>query len=263
MWYFTTADTNARIYVTELGQGDPVIFLHGGPGNDFNYIVDALRPHVNNNRFILFDQRGSLLSPVKAEDVSSITIDKLVEDLEVLRQSTGQEQLTLFGHSFGALLALSYYQKYPDHVKKLILTGSFPPYTQDGVSGFIKTMRPRQQALRNRPIEIERAWDVAGLPKDSADDTPQQNTIRWRISNQAPISIIDLAKWKQVTGGMVYYNQDVDEAVGNSLPESIDFSETIRAHPIELGPVSWRPHHLGWRDLPWHDDSIHPSFASS
>ena len=54
-WYLPTANGAARLYVTEIGRGPPVIFLHEGPGNDFQYIVPALRPHLLTHRFILFD----------------------------------------------------------------------------------------------------------------------------------------------------------------------------------------------------------------
>src|SRR5690606_25825353 len=86
-WYFPTEDGQARLYVTQIGKGDTIITLHGGPGNDFHYLVDAVRNNIHENTFVLFDQRGSLMSPVKDSLVSSLTINKLVDDLETLRQS--------------------------------------------------------------------------------------------------------------------------------------------------------------------------------
>ena len=84
VWYLPTKTKDVRLYVTELGSGPPVIFLHGGPGNDFNYFIDAARPHIDRYRFIFFDQRGSLLSPVGAAQTKSVTLAVLVDDLEAL-----------------------------------------------------------------------------------------------------------------------------------------------------------------------------------
>jgi pimeloyl-ACP methyl ester carboxylesterase len=237
VWYLPTTDQKARLYVTEIGEGDPVVFLHGGPGNDFNYIIDALRPHLGKHRFVLFDQRGSLLSPVAADEISGVTIDLLVADLEQLRQALGISRLKLLGHSFGSLLALSYYQKHPANVASLILSATFPPFVEGGKAGFIKDMRPRQKALRERPAEIDRALERAGLPKDPAQDTPRQRRMRTRIVDMAPLVIIDLERWPQAIGGGVYYNEKVDTAVGNSLPSVLDFREVLERHPKPIAII--------------------------
>ncbi len=61
-WYLPTADSKAKLYVTSIGHGDTVVSLHGGPGNNFYYLVDAFRNNMHSNCFLLYDQRGSLLS---------------------------------------------------------------------------------------------------------------------------------------------------------------------------------------------------------
>lgn len=231
-WSLPTADGAARLYITEIGHGPPVIFLHGGPGNDFQYIVEALEPHTAHNRFILFDDRGSLLSPIKPGRQDTLTLRNLVEDLEHLRISLGLERLTLFGHSFGSLLALSYYQAYPNRVQRLVLTGAFPPNIT--MKALIAAMRPRQKALRDRP-EVAQILQREGLAGSVERLNPRQVSERNRIAGLAAINLIDLNRWRDVYGGGVYYNQDVDSAIGDTFPESFDFRPVLRSG---LAPVT-------------------------
>lgn len=233
-WYLKTRDKAADLYVTELGKGEPVVFLHGGPGNDFHYIVDALRPHLERNRFILFDQRGSLMSPVNPKNHDKLTFDGVVEDLEQLREALGRDQLRIFGHSFGSMVALAYHRKYPARVKSLILCGTIPPDLPEGIGGLIKAMRPRQNALLGRKDEIAAILKAEGLPEDPKQDSPRQASMRWRISKHAPNTIIDLHRWRESTGGGVYYNEEVSGAIAESLTQDLNFSAALKAHPVPV-----------------------------
>jgi pimeloyl-ACP methyl ester carboxylesterase len=231
VWYLRTTDKAARLYVTSIGKGAPVVFLHGGPGNDFNYFVDALMPHLAQNKFILFDQRGSLLSPVGDAKIPDLKLQQLVDDLEALRVATGQDKMVLLGHSFGSYLALSYYEQHPDHVRSLILTGAFNPSGK--LMDAVHAMRARQQALQSRPA-IAAQLKKEGLPDDASKDTPQQSEARWRITQFVPMNVIDMGKWRQAQGAEVYYNKDVDDAIGDSLPAELDIVPTLKAHPVPI-----------------------------
>jgi len=231
VWYLHTADKAARLYVTSIGRGAPVVFLHGGPGNDFNYFVDALKPHLSDRRFILFDQRGSLLSPVPDAKVKDLKLQQLVDDLEKLRVATGQEKMVLLGHSFGTYLALTYYLQHPDHVAALVLADSFPPASKLG--DVVKAIRSRQQVLQMR-AEIAEQLKADGLSDDPTADTPEQAEARWRIAKFAAINIMHLDRWRQAQGAEVYYNGPVDDAIGDSLPDVLDIVPTLKAHPIPV-----------------------------
>lgn len=235
VWYLPTADGQARLYVTSFGHGPTVLVLHGGPGNDFNYLVDALRPLAAHYRFVLFDQRGSLLSPVPDDKISTLTMNDLVSDIDTLRQALGQQKVVLFAHSFGTLLAEFYFQAHPEHVAGLILTGALPPTTEPaGFVPFIRGMAKREDALRDRAVvtDVKRAAGV--LATDNATLTPQQKTILFKIDS-ASFDLYHVERWQQFQGGGVYYNGKVDDAIGNSLPSSYNILPTLKAHPV---PVS-------------------------
>ncbi len=62
------------LYYTELGEGQPLIVLHGGPGGTHNYFLPYLLPLARTNRIIFMDERGSGRSG-KLEDASGYTVE--------------------------------------------------------------------------------------------------------------------------------------------------------------------------------------------
>ncbi|MGA9854879.1 MAG: alpha/beta hydrolase [Gammaproteobacteria bacterium] len=236
-WYLPTADGQARLYVTSFGHGPTVIVLHGGPGNDFHYLMDALRPLANQYRFELFDQRGSLLSPVPCDEVSKLTMQDLVNDIETLRQSLGQEKIILLGHSFGTLLAEFYFKAYPQRVAGMVLAGAVPPRTPVGGFGhFIRDVHHRQDELQKRP-EVSRVERAAGLPAGNGDKLTHQEAMHKFKIEAASIDLYHVDRWRELQGGGVYYNQKVDDAIGDSLPNSYDISPALRIHAVPISII--------------------------
>lgn len=113
------------LYVEQCGnpKGQPVVFLHGGPGgginSDHRRFFDPAHYHI-----ILFDQRGSGKSTPAAELQENTTWD-LVSDIEKIRHYLKIDSWVVFGGSWGSTLALAYAETHPDHVKGLILRGIF------------------------------------------------------------------------------------------------------------------------------------------
>ena len=103
--------------------GQPVVFLHGGPGAgaapDHRRFFDPKHFEV-----MLFDQRGAGKSTPLGETVENTT-QALIADIEQLRQMMGAEKWLVFGGSWGSTLALAYAQAYPERVSGLILRGIF------------------------------------------------------------------------------------------------------------------------------------------
>jgi proline iminopeptidase len=114
-----------NLYFEQSGnpQGQPVVFLHGGPGGGTD---SDHRRYFNpeHYRIILFDQRGCGKSTPHAELRENTTWD-LVQDIEKIREHLGISQWHVFGGSWGSTLALSYAVTHPDKVKSLVLRGIF------------------------------------------------------------------------------------------------------------------------------------------
>jgi len=113
------------LYWEECGnpQGQPVVFLHGGPGGG---IAPDHRRYFDPNfyRIILFDQRGSGQSTPCAELKENTTWD-LVDDIERVRKMLNIEKWVVFGGSWGSTLALAYAITHTEKVKALVLRGIF------------------------------------------------------------------------------------------------------------------------------------------
>jgi proline iminopeptidase len=113
------------LYYEQCGnpQGQPVVFLHGGPGGgispDYRRFFDPAA-----YRIVLFDQRGSGKSTPHA-NLEENTTWHLVADIEQLREHLGIESWVVFGGSWGSTLALAYAQTHPARARALVLRGIF------------------------------------------------------------------------------------------------------------------------------------------
>ena len=114
-----------EIYYEESGnpQGQPVLFVHGGPGAG----TDASNRQFFDPRayrIVLVDQRGCGKSTPHAS-LTDNTTWHLVADLETLRKRLGIERWVVFGGSWGSTLSLAYAIRHPERCKGLILRGIF------------------------------------------------------------------------------------------------------------------------------------------
>jgi proline iminopeptidase len=97
------------------------LFLHGGPGyNAFAFEKFVGRQLSTEHPMIYIDQRGCGRSNAIASD-GELSVTATVDDIEAIRALTGFKKLNLIGHSFGGLIALEYYARFPERVNKLIL----------------------------------------------------------------------------------------------------------------------------------------------
>ena len=122
---FVTLSDGVRLFVrtTPGTRGNPVVFLHGGPGGsitDGGYEMEELFPE---RRWVMYDQRGGGRSTA---DLSTITAAQHVEDLEQLRRALGIERFSIVGLSWGSALAALYASKYPDHVERIVFLSPMP-----------------------------------------------------------------------------------------------------------------------------------------
>lgn len=154
-----------EIYVETVGRADgvPVVYLHGGPGSgcqpDHRKLFDPLRFHA-----VLFDQRGAGRSNPKGSREAN-TLQHLIADMEVIRQTLGFERWLVVGGSWGATLALAYAEAHPDRVEGIVLRATFLgtrrelddvflkmlPRFYPGLNDDFLSVLPRDE--RSRPLE--------------------------------------------------------------------------------------------------------------
>lgn len=116
--FFPARDATMLAYHV-FGDGSPVVCLPGGPMQASAYLgeLGGLSAH---RQLVMLDLRGTGESAVP-EDPSSYRCDRLVDDVEALRQHLGLERMDLLAHSAGANLAALYLGRYPERVAKLAL----------------------------------------------------------------------------------------------------------------------------------------------
>ncbi len=162
----------ARLYLREIGRGQAVIVLHGGPDFDHSYLLPDLDRLANAYRLIYYDQRGRgrSASGVLPEEV---TLTSDLDDLDRVRQHFHLASPVLLGHSWGAVLALEYALRHPEHVSRMILMNPAPVSAGD-LADFRKAYLQKLGADAGRQREI-----VASGPYKEGD--PEAVAARYRL----------------------------------------------------------------------------------
>ena len=121
---------NAKLYYRAVGQGQPIIVLHGGPDFDHTYLLPDLDRLADSFRLVYYDQRGRGKSDrnVQPDDIS---MESEIQDLESVRKYFGLESIAILGHSWGAVLALEYAIRHPGRVSHLIILNAAPVSHED------------------------------------------------------------------------------------------------------------------------------------
>jgi proline iminopeptidase len=115
----------AKLHAEAFGPPDSamIVVLHGGPGNDYRYLLNCKAFAYQGYRVIFFDQRGAGLS--QRFPYSTYNMDLAHEDLRAViahyRTSPGQ-RVFLLGQSWGAMLATAYINLYPNEIQGAILS---------------------------------------------------------------------------------------------------------------------------------------------
>ena len=108
---------DASLYYEVVGQGRPLLLMHGGPGAD-HWSMLPFRQLAEHFTLVFYDHRCNGRSTGR---VSSMTWENLTADAEALRERLGVERWAVLGHSFGGMVALEYALRYPDSLSHLVL----------------------------------------------------------------------------------------------------------------------------------------------
>ncbi len=123
--YLKVSDLHAIRYALYGNpNGEPVFFLHGGPGGGCDE-DDARWFDPEKYLIVTHDQRGCGKSKPLVELKENNT-QLLVDDIETLRVHLKiNKPISIFAGSWGSTLALLYAEKYPYNVLRMILRGIF------------------------------------------------------------------------------------------------------------------------------------------
>ena len=94
------------LFVEELGDGLPLIVLHGGPGFDHSMFRPWLDPLADELRLLYVDERGQGRSD--RVDPATLSLEVFAHDVDLLADALGLDRFALLGHSFGAIIATAH-----------------------------------------------------------------------------------------------------------------------------------------------------------
>lgn len=155
---------NGQLFCRTMGQGDPIIVIHGGPGLSQEYLLPQMERLAQNHFVIFYDQWGCGAS--KGE-ISPATVSSslFIEDIESVRKAFGLTKATIAGHSWGGLLALQYAIAHPEAVSKMILISPLSA-SSTGISLFMQEWIKRMAPYKEQFDKIESSPELAaGDPK--------------------------------------------------------------------------------------------------
>jgi pimeloyl-ACP methyl ester carboxylesterase len=96
-----------------------LVCVPGGPGQAVEYLGE-LGWLSSGRTLILLDNRGTGASSIPA-DPATYRVDRLVDDIESLRQHLGFDSIDLFGHSASGGTCLLYAARHPERLTHLVL----------------------------------------------------------------------------------------------------------------------------------------------
>jgi proline iminopeptidase len=150
-------DTNVRLAdgvslsVRELGDGFPVIALHGGPGLDHSMFRPYLDPLGDEFRLLYVDERGQGRSD--RVDPESLSLEVFARDVDLLAAALGLDRFALLGHSFGAIVTTKHATALGTAAAYVISGGA------DSSDALDEDVRASLESLGENREAIEASWE--------------------------------------------------------------------------------------------------------
>ncbi|MFB5673766.1 alpha/beta fold hydrolase [Paenibacillus terreus] len=158
MGRYIQAEKDVKIFVEDIGNGTPVIFVHGWPLNhlifEYQYTFLAARGY----RCIGIDLRGFGKSDAPWEGYS---YDHMADDLRAVIDELQLENAVLVGYSMGGAVAVRYMARHHEHgISRLLLAvPATPSFTQRddfpyGTDPDVLNKQLIETAMKDRPAML-------------------------------------------------------------------------------------------------------------
>ena len=197
--------SGVKIWYAEFGQGEPVLFVHGGLANS-NYWGHQIRALVAAHyKVIVMDSRGQGRSTRNAQPYS---YDLMADDVVGLLDFLKIPKVALVGWSDGAIIGLDIAMRHPERLTKLFAFGA--NYDPSGVS--------------NAPSRVGDLY-LARVSKEYAELSPTPNGFKSLLAQMGGMDNAqprwtkgDLAK---ITTPTWIVDGDHDETVNHDQPRTL------------------------------------------
>lgn len=109
-----------QVYV--FGQGpNALLLLHGGPAVRCDHLQHTHARYADRGyKVVTFDQLGAGRSD-RPDDPSLWNIERYCREVEAVRTALSLDRVQIYGHSWGAMLAIEFTLSHPERVKSLVI----------------------------------------------------------------------------------------------------------------------------------------------
>jgi pimeloyl-ACP methyl ester carboxylesterase len=146
-----------------IGDGQPVLLLHGGPGLRYDYMEAVADELQSGYRVASFQQRGHAPSTLDGPFTMPQAISDVVSVLDALEWS----RALLVGHSWGGHLAFRVVASHPERLLGMLAVDPLGIVGDGGIAAFYAELRARApMAGRERIRELEEREKTAALTPD-------------------------------------------------------------------------------------------------
>ncbi|WP_078544373.1 2-succinyl-6-hydroxy-2,4-cyclohexadiene-1-carboxylate synthase [Litchfieldia alkalitelluris] len=118
-----------KYHVNIVGQGSPLLFLHGFTGSTDNWL-EPISSLISQYRCILIDLIGHGKSD-SPEGIQNYTFDYLMKDVLLILDKLEIDKVGLIGYSMGGRLALALAIEFPERFTHLVLESSSPGLNEE------------------------------------------------------------------------------------------------------------------------------------
>lgn len=245
---FWTMRDGIRIHYRIVGTGDPVLIVHGGPGEPYKKAWEGLNRIQQGYSFIYYDQRGCGQSSRPIDRLSKcewkecqpelskkLGIEAALMDMEEIRQIIGTEKITVIGHSYGAVIAALYATEFPDSVNKLVMVSPAPSIripidSDDDVYTIISKDLPVNENAEFEKYR-ENLWEPEHVLKMDEEELSVQNRrffyfydeYHRNVGLPNSVKLIDDLVDKSTIGGWLPYGY------AWSFPDTFDYRGNLKA----------------------------------
>lgn len=153
-----------ELYYRRFGTGDDVLLaLHGGPGMPHDYLAPLVQHGGEDLTVYLYDQFGVGGSDRPAPgDFDRYTVEHYREEVEAVRQAIDPAgEFSVYGQSWGGMLAQEYVLEYGEFVDKLVLANTLADTATayESMRGVLEEL-PETDRETIKEYEDQRAYDV-------------------------------------------------------------------------------------------------------
>ena len=249
-----TSGTQASeaIEVHCMGSGETVYLIGGGPAFTTWHLDPIQQQFKDRYRICRFDMRGvgdNADLPL-APDIP--TLEQWLTDMAAVLP---EEPTILWGHSWGALQILLYAERYPERVKRLILSNPVDPaleslehievkrYTHDlpqaqptleEIGTPVEARKSFRRKIASYFLDGELGWDYSGQ-FTAADANNVLNVQTWEDYRSAPLTAADVKGLEAKISTVIHCRHDVlqpesRQAYTRLLPETPEYLLENCAH---------------------------------